>query len=80
MTILYHVDTGPLWRAQIWAFGRLASLDCGDLRWAMVALVSRCIAAAGDLLLRHIAGRAWQGARFASSFTPAATTVAAAGR
>ncbi len=65
MTILYHFDTGPLWRAQIWAFGRLVSLDCGDLRYAMLELVSRGIAAMGNTLFRHIAGRAWQGARFA---------------
>ncbi len=80
MTILYHFDTGPLWRAQIWALGRLVSLDCADLRFAMVALLSRGIAAAGNALFRHIAGRAWRGARFAGRFAPAATTVAAGGR
>ncbi len=79
MTNLYHFDFGPLWRAQIWAFGHLVS-DCGDLRWTLVALLSRGIATAGSSLVRNIVGRALQGARFASSFTPADTTVAAGGR
>jgi hypothetical protein len=80
MSISYHFEAGPLWRAQVWALGQLASSGLGDLRWAMVALVSRGIAAAADSLFRHIAGRAWQGARFAGRCAPAATTVAAAGR
>jgi hypothetical protein len=80
MSISYHFETGPLWRAQVWAFGQLAWFGIGDLRWAMVALISRGVAAAVESLFLHIAGRAWQGARFAGRLTPAATTVAAGSR
>jgi hypothetical protein len=73
---------GPILRAQTWALEHLIFLNCasGDLRWAIVALVSRSLTAAWGSLVRSVAGRAWQGARFAADLTAADTMVAAAGR
>jgi hypothetical protein len=73
---------GRLRRVQGWALGRLISVDyaSADLRWAVVALLSRGLTAAWSSLVRNIAGRAWQGARFAADMSAADTTVAAAGR
>jgi hypothetical protein len=67
---------------QAWAFERLISLDWafGDLRWAIVALLSRSLAAASNHLVENILRRAWQGARFAHRVSAAATMVAAGGR
>jgi hypothetical protein len=75
----------PLWRARnwhAWAFNRLLSLDLtvGDLRVALAAMMARLLLQAADALVRHVMGRAWQGARFAENITAAATMVAAAGR
>lgn len=80
----------PLWRAQmrqaqIWqalALSRLVSLDlmAVDLRLALASAVTRSLVQAADALVRHVMGRAWQGARFAEDITAAATMVAAAGR
>jgi len=41
-------DSGPLWRARIWASERLISLTCNseDIRWAILALALRWLAAA----------------------------------
>jgi hypothetical protein len=79
MTIPYHFGLGSLWRAQLWAFERLSSLECGDFRWTMLALVSRWLSSVSSALVRNILCRAWQGARFAARFPTADTTVAAAG-
>jgi hypothetical protein len=79
MSILYHSGIGaPLWRAQIWAFERLASSDgaLGDLRFVIVALLSHLLNAAW----KNTAGRACEGARFAARLTAADTMVAAGGR
>ena len=79
-------QAGPLWRVQAllqtWAFGRLGSFDLMfvDLRLALVTLVARSLLAAADAVVRHVMGRAWQGARFAQDITAAATMVAAARR
>lgn len=80
----------PLWRAQMWqaqiwqalALSRLVSLDlmAVDLRLALASAVTRSLVQAADALVRHVMGRAWQGARFAEDITAAATMVAAAGR
>ncbi|MCK1357866.1 hypothetical protein [Bradyrhizobium sp. 199] len=80
----------PLWRAQMWqaqiwqalALSRLVSLDLMaiDLRLALASVVTRSLVQAADALVRHVMGRAWQGARFAEDITAAATMVAAAGR
>ena len=79
MSILYHSGIGaPLWRAQFWAFERLASLDgaFGDLRSVIAALLSHLLNAAW----RNTAGRAGEGARFAARLTAADTRGAAGGR
>ena len=73
----------PLLRAQAWhawAFGRLVSLDLIvlDLRIALASVVARSLVQAADALVRHVMGRAWQGARCAEDITAAATMVAAA--
>ena len=83
MTVLYNVAPfGSLWRVQIWACERLIALDLasGDFRLAIVALASHTLNAAWNSLYENIAGRAWQGARFAERMTTADTMVAAAGR
>ena len=85
MTILCSLSIGaPLWRVlasvQTWALERLIGLDASDLRWVIVALLSHSLSAAWNSLVENIAGRAWQGARFAHSMTAADTMVAAAGR
>ena len=51
-----------------------------DLRFALASVVARSLTQAADALVRHVMGRAWQGARFAEDITAAATMVAAAGR
>jgi hypothetical protein len=79
MSILYHSGIGaPLWRAQFWAFERLASSDgaFGDLRVVIAALLSHLLNAAW----KNTADRACEGARFASRLTAADTMVAAGGR
>jgi hypothetical protein len=60
----------------------LIFLNCasGDFRWAIVGLVSRSLTVAWNSLVRSVAGRAWQGARFAADITAADTMVAAGGR
>jgi hypothetical protein len=80
---------GPLWRTrafnvqawQAWAFNRFASPDlmAVDLRFALASVVTRSLIQAADVLVRHVMGRAWRGARFAKDITAAATMVAAAG-
>jgi hypothetical protein len=75
----------PLSQAQGWsvsAFGRLVSLDlmAVDLRFALTGAVASPLVRAADALVRHVMGRAWQGARFAEDITAAATMVAAARR
>ena len=76
----------PLWRVhallQTWAFSRLGALDLTfvDLRLAIVALIARSLLGAADAVVRHLMGRAWQGACFAQDITAAATMVAAASR
>jgi hypothetical protein len=68
---------------QAWAFSRLVSLDVTaitDLRLALATAATRSLVQAADALVRHVMGRAWQGARFAEDITAAATMVAAAGR
>jgi hypothetical protein len=85
MMILYSSGFGerfgPLWRAQSFALEHLISFQCasGDLRWAVMALISRSLTAAMEALFRNIGGRAWQGARFAGALTTADTMVAAGG-
>ena len=74
---------GPLWRPQLWhawAFGRLVSIDLivVDLRLALASVVVRSLVQAADALVRHVMGRAWQGARCAEDITAVATMVAAA--
>ena len=73
---------GALQSLQVWAFERLVALNLssGDLRVAVVALVSGLLAAAGNAWFETIAARALQGARFAKSVTAADTMVAAGGR
>lgn len=78
-------SAGPLWRAQMWqarGLRRHVSFDlmAADLRFAFASVVARSLIQAADALVRHIMGRAWQGARFAEDITAAATMVAAAGR
>jgi hypothetical protein len=74
---------GPVWRAQTRAF--LVSVP-GDVRWPIVALALRSLAALEALAQKQLAtwarsvmGRAWQGARFAGDMTDADSTVAAGG-
>jgi hypothetical protein len=75
---------GPLWRAQASlhtrVFGRFMFLELTavDLRLALATMVARSQIQAADALVRHVMGRAWQGARFAEDITAAATMVAAA--
>jgi hypothetical protein len=73
---------------QTWALERLIFLNCasGDMRWAMIALALRSFTAVlvfGQrqfvLLLRNVAGRLGQRARFAADMTDADTMVAAGG-
>lgn len=87
MTILCSSGVGgPLSRAHAsvltFTFQHLAGLDCtfGDLRWAIVTLLSHSLNAAGNSLVENIAGRAWQGARFAQRITAADTMMAAGER
>jgi len=86
MMILCHFgirgSLGPVLRAQNWAVEHVIYATCasGDLRWAVVALASHSLAAAWNSLVRHIAGRAWRGARFAADIAAADTMVAAGGR
>jgi len=75
---------GPLWRApaslHARVLGRLAFFDFTvvDLRVALATMLTRSLIQAADALVRHVMGRAWQGARFAEDITAAATMVAAA--
>jgi hypothetical protein len=83
MTSLCNSVIGAsLWRVQIWACDRLMPLDYafGDVRLAILALVSHWPTAAGDAVVENIVARAWQGARFAHRFTAADTMVAAGWR
>ncbi|WP_027521332.1 hypothetical protein [Bradyrhizobium sp. Ec3.3] len=79
-------QASPLWRVQAllqtFTLGRLGAfaLMFVDLRLAIVALIARSLLGAADAVVRHVMGRAWQGARFAQDITAAATMVAAAGR
>jgi len=79
-------QASPLWRVQAllqtWTVGRLGVFELMfiDLRLAIVALIARSLLGAADAVVRHVMGRAWQGARFAQDITAAATMVAAAGR
>jgi hypothetical protein len=79
---------GLFWRAQVWAVERLICLpgSSGDLRWAVAGLALRAFAALEAVakrqlicLVRHVMGRAWRGARFASGMTNADSMVAAGG-
>jgi hypothetical protein len=89
MIIPTHLGpAGPLWRAQaslhallyVRAFSRLTFLDptVVDLRVALATMLTRSLIQVADALVRHVMGRAWQGARFAEDITAAATMVAAA--
>jgi hypothetical protein len=83
MTTLYNSGAfGALQSLQVWAFERLVALNLssGDLRVAVVALVSGLLAAAGNAWFETIATRALQGAHFARRVTAADTMVAAGGR
>ena len=83
-------QASPLWRVQAllqtWTLGRtlgrlgVFDLMFVDLRLAIVTLIARSLLGAADAVVRHVMGRAWQGARFAQDITAAATMVAAAGR
>ncbi|WFU40459.1 hypothetical protein QA640_40885 [Bradyrhizobium sp. CB82] len=79
-------QASPLWRVQAllqtFVLGRPGAFDLMfvDLRLAIVALIARSLLGAADAVVRHVMGRAWQGARFAQDITAAATMVAAAGR
>jgi len=75
----------PLWRVHAWALERSVAVQfhSGDVRWAVVALGLRALAAAEAFLQRQLTSwarnvitRALRGARFASA---ADTTVAAGG-
>jgi hypothetical protein len=68
-----HGDSGPLWRARIWASERLISFNCAseDIRWTILALALRWLAAAwlygqkrSVLLVRKFAGRDGEAGRF----------------
>jgi len=76
MTILHHAVGGSMVRAQVWAFGRLVCLECGDLRLVFAALLARLL----TTIWKNIARRACQGAHFASRYAAADTTVAAGWR
>jgi hypothetical protein len=83
MTILCNSGIGAsLWRVQIWACDQLMPLDyaVGDIRLAILALVSHWLTAAGNAVVENIARRAWQGAQFAQRITAADTMVAAGWR
>src|SRR4051794_20613472 len=76
------------WAFQTWTLERLIFLNCasGDMRWAIIALALRSFTAVlvfGQrqfvLLLRNVAGRLGQRARFAADMTDADTMVAAGG-
>ncbi len=69
-------------RFQTWVFERLIALNLasGDLRLAIIALVSGALIAAGNAWFENIAARALQGAQFAGSVTAADTMVAAGER
>lgn len=81
---------GPLWRSQASlhaplytrAFSRLAFFNhtIVDLRIALATMLTRSLVQAANALVRHVMGRAWQGAQFAEDITAAATMVAAARR
>jgi hypothetical protein len=90
---------GPFWRAhaqihtqihiQVHAFvlGRLIAFNSGDLRWTIVAMALRLLAAAwafGERQFALWAGsvlrQAWRGARFAAERRDADSMVAAGGR
>jgi hypothetical protein len=75
--IIYRVgigeNSGPLWRARIWASERLISFNCSseDIRWAIIALALHWLATAwlyGQrrlvLLVRKCAGRDGEAGRF----------------
>jgi hypothetical protein len=84
MIILYGFIGGnlkPLSCARIWALERLVSIDCafGDIRGAITLLALRSFTAIWAILVRNIAGRAWQGARFAAGIADADSMVAAGG-
>jgi hypothetical protein len=73
---------------QTWALERLIFLNCasGDMRWAIIALALRSFTAFwvfGQrqfvLMVRNVAGRLGQRARFAADMTDADTMVAAGG-
>jgi hypothetical protein len=66
-------NSGPLWRARVWASERLISFNGapGDIHWAIIALALRSFAAAwlyGQkrfvLLVRKFAGRDGEAGRF----------------
>lgn len=93
MTLLYDLglreSSGPPWRTRMFVVTRLASFNgcSNDLRWTMLALVLRALAATGAFgqrqlsrWARRVLRRAWQGARFAAHLTAADTMVAAGGR
>jgi len=75
----------PLWRVHAWALERAGAVPfhSGDVRWALVALALRALAAVEAVLqekltawARNVIGRALRGARFAAT---ADTTVATGG-
>jgi hypothetical protein len=91
MTILHEFrlpgNLGHPQCVQSFAMEQLISCASGDLRWAVMALAVRLLAAVGAfaqkqaaLLVRSFMHRAWQGACFAGRLTPADTMVAAGGR
>ena len=76
---------GPLWRVHAWALQRAVAVQfpSGDVRWAVVALGLRALAAVEAALqkqltawARNVIRHALRGARFAAT---ADTTVAAGG-
>jgi hypothetical protein len=76
------------WAFQAWALERLISLNCasGDVRWAIILFALRSVTAVwvfGQkqfvLLVRNVAGRVGQGARFAADISTADSMVAAGG-
>ncbi|WP_407177176.1 hypothetical protein [Bradyrhizobium sp. STM 3562] len=86
MTTLYNLDVGGCWqslqtRLGCLAFERLVALNVasGDLRLAVIGLLSAALSRAANAWVENIARRALQGARFAKSVT-AADTMVAAGR
>jgi hypothetical protein len=80
MTSLCNLGTcGARHSLQLWAFQQLAARDLasGDVRFSAIALVSDALSALGNAWFENIAGRAFQGAQFASRVTAADTMVAA---